>query len=51
MSEIGTLQCFKHFSLYLRSEEELFVTINNHNRDTTNVANEKLDLVNFDPGL
>ena len=51
MQVVGCLEGFKHFTLYLRSSEELLVTVVNNNKDTQNVATDKLELVNFDPGL
>ena len=50
MQVVGCLEGFKHFTLYLRSSEELLVTVLNSNKDSENVATDKLDLVNFDPG-
>ena len=51
MQVVGCLEGFKHFTLYLWSSEELVVTVLNTNKDTENVATDRLELVNFDPGI
>lgn len=49
MQVVGCLEGFKHFTMYLRSSEELVITVLNSNKDTENVATDRLELVNFDP--
>jgi len=51
MQFIGCQQGFKHISLYLRSPEELMVTVANNNTNAKDIADDKLDQVNFDAGL